>query len=193
MVKLNPLNVLTQCHFHIHKTKIFQTEMLSDSAWKTDLKYSASGCELLWMDVIPPFYVQLCWFTPAKCLVICFSSKDRIFLLEVNVTVIPGNTSNLCSGSNADQKSCCQSLSMHNRFGSCKSSWGLNFLFFWPSNKGLHAQSSFSGSFRKAGALFRNDTVRVTSSPALRRTWTWKRNADRTPWNLSMTKIHHQI
>lgn len=137
--------------------------------------------------------MQLWRFTTAKCQVVRFSSKDSNFSLEVNVTARPGNTSSLCSGSNVDQKSCCQSLSMHSRFGSCKGSWVLIFLFFWPSNKGLHAQSSFSGSFRKAGALFRNDTVRVTSSPALRRTWTWKRNTDRTPWNLSMTKIHQQI
>lgn len=137
------------------------------------------------------FYLQLCWFTPDKCLVICFSSKDSNFLLEVNVTTRPGNTSSSYSGSNADQKSCHQSPSMHSRFRSCKRSWALDGVFFWPSNKGLHAQSSFSGSLRKAGALFRKDTVRVTSSPALRRTWTWKRNTDRTPWNKCMTKMHH--
>lgn len=37
-------------------------------------------------------------------------------------------------------------------------------------HKCLHAQSSFSGSLRKAGDLFKNDTVRVTSSPAFRST-----------------------
>lgn len=37
-------------------------------------------------------------------------------------------------------------------------------------HKCLHAQSSFSGSLRKAGALLKNETVRVTSSPAFRRT-----------------------
>lgn len=37
-------------------------------------------------------------------------------------------------------------------------------------HKCLHAQSSFSGSLRKAGALFKKDTVRVTSSPAFLRT-----------------------
>lgn len=42
-------------------------------------------------------------------------------------------------------------------------------------HKCLHAQSSFSGSLRKAGALFKNDTVRFTSSPAFRRTWTWNK------------------
>lgn len=47
---------------------------------------------------------------------------------------------------------------------------GVFCVFVLPSDKGLHVQSSFSGSLRKAGALFRKDTVRVTSSPALRRT-----------------------
>lgn len=38
----------------------------------------------------------------------------------------------------------------------------------------LHVQSSHRGSFRKAGVFFRKDTVRVTSSPAFLKTWTWK-------------------
>lgn len=36
----------------------------------------------------------------------------------------------------------------------------------------LHVQSSHRGSFRKAGVFFRNDTVRVTSSPAFLNTCT---------------------
>lgn len=130
-------------------------------------------------NVILLFHLRLYWFTPAKCLVICFSTKDSNFSLEVIVNTSPGNRNNSYSGRNADCKSCCQSPSMHSSFGSCKCSWVLNWGFFWPSNKGLHAQSSFSGSLRKAGALFRKDTVRVTSSPALRRTCTWKRNIDK--------------
>ncbi len=38
----------------------------------------------------------------------------------------------------------------------------------------LHVQSSHRGSFRKAGVFFRNETVRVTSSPAFLKTWTWE-------------------
>lgn len=38
----------------------------------------------------------------------------------------------------------------------------------------LHVQSSHRGSFRKAGVFFRKETVRVTSSPAFLKTWTWK-------------------
>lgn len=109
----------------------------------------------------------------------CFSTIDSNFSLDVNVNTRPGNRSNPYLGSNDDCKSCCQSPLIHSSFRSCECSWVLNWGFFWPSNKGLHAQSSFSGSLRKAGALFRKDTVRVTSSPALRRTCTWKRNTGR--------------
>lgn len=164
---------------------------------KLIFKYSAPGCELLQTNVILQFYLQLYRFIPAKCLIICFSTIDSNFSLEVNVNISPGNKSNSYSDNNAACKSSCQSPSMHGSFRSCKCSWVLNWGFFWPSNKGLHAQSSFSGSLRKAGALFRNDTVRVTSSPALRRTCTWKRNIGRHfeinlwPKCISKCKQHH--
>lgn len=37
-----------------------------------------------------------------------------------------------------------------------------------------HVQSSQRGSFKKAGVFFKKETVRVTSSPAFLKTWTWK-------------------
>lgn len=37
-------------------------------------------------------------------------------------------------------------------------------------SKYIHVKSSQSGKFKKAGVLFKNDTVRVTSSPAFRKT-----------------------
>jgi hypothetical protein len=38
----------------------------------------------------------------------------------------------------------------------------------------VHVQSSQRGSFRKAGVFFKKDTVKVTSSPAFRKTCTCK-------------------
>lgn len=70
-----------------------------------------------------------------------------------------------------------QSQTEHNM--SYKYSWLIIFLSYngdyvlWLKGY-LHVQSSHRGSFRKAGVFFKNETVRVTSSPAFLKTWTWE-------------------